>query len=83
MNGIKSFGRALVIKICNHFFFKLRGPPSKIEVFGKFCIKKRFLQKSPIFQGDPLNFFFKWLQRFIANALPNDLLPKICKSLEK
>ena len=58
MFGIKSFVKALGIIIRNHFFFKLRGPPSKIGVFGKFYVKKiDFCQKPLFLRGVPLIFF--------------------------
>ena len=79
MFDIKSFRKALVIKICNHLKKKLRGTPSKIGLFGNFCIKKDFCQKALFFRGIPL-IFFKWLRIFITNAFPNDLISNICIS---
>ena len=58
MFGIKSFVKALGIKIRNHLKKKLRGPPSKIGLFGKFCVKKKdFCQKALFLRGFPLIFF--------------------------
>ena len=76
MFDIKSFGKALVIKIRNHLKKKLRGPPSKSFFWQILHKKKDFCKKALFLRGVPL-IFFKWLQIFIANALPNDLVPKI------
>ena len=39
------------------------------------------LPKSPIFDGGLLNFFFKWLHIFIANAFPYNLVENICRDI--
>ena len=54
--GTKSFGRALAIKICNHFFL-IKGTPLKNRVFWQILHNFFLCQKALFFRGIPLIFF--------------------------